>query len=150
MGELCPFWEGGAGSPCNTMRPGPRPTFVPSATLIHPAVWPQQTWVQFFGAGGKLGPHLTQCHLGQGLPFYQVASWSIEPFGHNRYWPKIGGCAPFGGGGPGSPSNTVWSGPRPTCVPSFILIRPTVWLQYTNITDRQDRQTDRTDNGLIA
>jgi len=23
---------------------------------------------------GELGPHLTQCHLGQGLPPYQVAS----------------------------------------------------------------------------
>ena len=27
--------------------------------------------------------HLTQCGLGQGLPLYQVASWSIQPFGHN-------------------------------------------------------------------
>jgi len=34
------FW-GGAGSPSNTMSPGPRPTFVPSGILIHPAVWPQ-------------------------------------------------------------------------------------------------------------
>jgi len=33
-------------------------------------------------------------------------------------------------------------------VPSFILIRPiTVWPQCTNVTDREDRQTD---NGLIA
>ena len=30
---------------------------------------------------------------------------------------------------------------------SFILISPTVWRQYTNHTDRQ---THRTDNGLIA
>jgi len=32
-------------------------------------------------------------------------------------------------------------------MPSFILIHPTVWLQYTNVTDRQagtSRQTDRT------
>jgi len=29
------------------------------------------------------GPHLIQCHLGQGLPPYQVASWSMKPFGHN-------------------------------------------------------------------
>jgi len=28
-------------------------------------------------------------------------------------------------------------------VPSFILIHPTVWSQYTNVTDRTDRQTDR-------
>jgi len=25
-------------------------------------------------------------------------------------------------------------------MPSFILIRPTVWPRYTNVTDRQDRQ----------
>jgi len=31
-----------------------------------------------------------------------------------------------------------------TCMPSFILIRPTVWPQFTNVTDRQDRQ-DRQD-----
>jgi len=38
-------------------------------------------------------------------------------------------------------------------VPSFILIRPTVWPQYTNVTDKTgqtDRQADRADNGLIA
>jgi len=44
--------------------------------------------------------------------------------GHNRHGPKIGGCAPFLGRGAGSPSNTRWPGPRPTCVPSFILIHP--------------------------
>jgi len=56
-----------------------------------------------------------------------------------RNW---GGCAPLGGGA-GSPSNTMWPGPRPTCVPSFVLIRRTVWPQCTNVTDRtgQDRQT---------
>jgi len=49
------------------------------------------------------------------------------------------------------PHLTVWPGPRPACVPSFILIHPTVWPQYNNVTDRQeDRQTDRTGNGLIA
>jgi len=37
-----------------------------------------------------------------------------------------GGSAPFWGGGAGSPSNTMWPGPRPTCVPSFILFHPTV------------------------
>jgi len=33
--------------------------------------------------GGELGPHLTQFGLGRGLPPYQMASWSIQPFGHN-------------------------------------------------------------------
>jgi len=38
-GLMCPFpW--GAGSPSNTMSPGPRPTSVPSGILIHPTVWP--------------------------------------------------------------------------------------------------------------
>jgi len=44
------------------------------------------------------------------------------------------------------PSNTVWPGPRPTSVASGILIDPTVGLQYTNVTERTDRQ----DNGLVA
>ena len=38
-----------------------------------------------------------------------------------------------------SPSNTTCPEPRPTCMTSFILIHPTVWPQYTNVTDRQDR-----------
>jgi len=53
----------------------------------------------------------------------------------------------MGKGGAGSSSNTMWPGLRPTCVPSFTLIHPTVWPQYTNITDRE---TDRADNGPIA
>jgi len=36
-----------------------------------------------FPWGEQLGPHLTRCRLGQGLPLYQVASWSTQPFGHN-------------------------------------------------------------------
>jgi len=50
---------------------------------------------------------------------------------------------PFWGRGAGSSSNTMWPEPRPTGMQSFILIHPTVWPQYTNVTcrtDRQDRQ----------
>jgi len=36
-----------------------------------------------FRWGGELGPHLTQCGLGPGLPAYQVSSGSIQQFGHN-------------------------------------------------------------------
>jgi len=49
----------GAGSPSNTMWPGPRPTSVPSGIFIYPAVWPQQTWAEnwglcpFLGAGSQ-------------------------------------------------------------------------------------------------
>jgi len=102
-----------------------------------------------------LGPHLTQSPLRWGLRPYQVASWCIQPFGHNGHGPKIGEGAPpafwegelgphltqshlgeaylqtkwhaFGGGEAGSSSNAMWPGPRSTCMPSFILIHPTVW-----------------------
>ena len=61
------------------------------------------------------------------------SSWDRRPFGR----------APFGRGA-GSPSNTMWPGPRPTSVLSFILIHPTIWPQYTNVTDKTDRQTGQT------
>jgi len=55
----------GVGSPSSTMSPGPRPISVPSGILIHPAVWPQQTWAKNRGyapfRGGELGLHLAQC-----------------------------------------------------------------------------------------
>jgi len=50
--------------------------------------------------------------MGRSLPSYQVASWSIQPFAYNRHGPKI--VAHFGGGRAGSPSSTMWPGPRPT------------------------------------
>jgi len=101
------------------------------------AAWPQYyTWAENRGGCcapfymGELGPHQTQCRLGRGRPPYQVASWSIQPLGHNRHGPKIGDCNPF-----------EWPGPRPTSIPTGIVIHPTVSPQYTNVTDRQtDRQ----------
>jgi len=93
---------------------------------------------------GELGSHLTQCCLGQGQPPYQVVSWSIKLFGHNRHGPKIGRAVPLLGRGAESPSNTMWPGMKAARTPSFILIRPTVWPQYTNVTHRQ------TDNGPIG
>jgi len=48
------------------------------------------------------------------------SSWDGPPFGHNRH-------APFGGAG--SPSNTMLPEPRPTSLPSGILIHPAVWPQ---------------------
>ena len=41
LGAVSPFLGGGAGSPSNTMSPGPRPTSVPTGILTHPGVWPQ-------------------------------------------------------------------------------------------------------------
>jgi len=66
-----------------------------------------------------MGSHLTQSPLSWGLPPYQVASWSMQPFGRNRYGPKIGWAAVLlWGRGAGSPSYTMWPGPRPICTPT--------------------------------
>jgi len=72
-----------------------RPTSLPSGILIHSTIWPQQMGQKLgvlwtFGEG-ELGPHLAQCDLGWDLSPCQVAAWSIQPFGHNRYGPKIRG-----------------------------------------------------------
>jgi len=93
IGGLCPFWEGGAGSPSN-MWAGLRPTSLPSGILIHPAVLATTDMGRKLGGCAPLreevlGPHLTQCGQGRGLPPCQVSYWSIQPFGHNRHRPQI-------------------------------------------------------------
>ena len=60
------------------------------------------------------------------------------------------GAVPLLGRGAGSSSNTLWPGPSSTSAPSFILIDPTVWPQYVDVTDRTDRKTEQTDNDPIA
>ena len=47
----------------------------------------------------------------------------------------------------GSPSAAMWPGPRPSSMPSGILMRP---FGHNTPTSQTDRQTDRTDNGPIA
>jgi len=49
--------------------------------------------------------------------------WDGRPIGR-----KVGGCCAFPWGA-GSPSNTTLPGPRPTFVPSGILIHLAVWPQ---------------------
>jgi len=50
--------------------------------------------------GGDLGPHVTQCGLDRGLPVYQVASSSIQPFGHNTPTSQTGENGPIASGEP--------------------------------------------------
>ena len=45
LGDCAPLGRGG-GYPSNTMWPGLRPASLPSGNLIHPAIWPQHTWVE--------------------------------------------------------------------------------------------------------
>jgi len=71
--------------------------------------------------------------------------WYLDPSSHlakTDMGRKLGEQCPFAGGGAGSPSNTMWTGSRPSCMPTFILIHLTVWPQCTKVTDRQtDKQT---------
>jgi len=57
-----------------------------------------------------------KCGLGRGLPPYQVAFWSIQPrLATTDMGRKLGAAVRlFLGGGAGSPSNKMWTGPRPT------------------------------------
>jgi len=101
---------------------------------------------------GELVPHLTQCHMGRGIPPYQVLSWSIQLFGTidmgrdteaasvNGESGRRGCCAPFRG------HSVVWAEAYTSVLSGILLIHSTVWPQYTNFTDRTDRQ----DNGPIA
>ena len=44
-----PFFCGWGWVPSNTKSPGPRPTSIPSASLVHPVVWPQRTLAENWG-----------------------------------------------------------------------------------------------------
>ena len=93
---------------------------------------------------GRAGSHLTQCGLSQGAKALLHTKWHFDP--SNRLatidmGQNVGGCcAPFLERGAGSPCNAMSPGPRPTALPGGILIHPAVWPQYTNVTDRTDRQ----------
>ena len=90
LGDLPPFGERGAGSQSNRTSLGSRPTFLPSGILIDPSSHLATTDTgQKLGRavplwGGDLGPRLTQCGQGRGLPTRQVSSGSVQPFGYSR------------------------------------------------------------------
>ena len=76
------------------------------------------------------------------VPAYLQTKFHLDPSSRlatTDMGQKNGASVPLFQGSAGSPSNTMWPGPRPISMPSFILIHPTVWRQYTNVTDRQDR-----------
>jgi len=78
-----------------------------------------------------MGPHLTQSPLSWGLPPYQVASWCMQPFGHNRNGPKIGEGAlpPFFVEVERGLHLTQSPELRPSSIPSGILIHAAIWPQ---------------------
>jgi len=97
----------------NTMWPGPRPTSMQSAMLIHPCSRLATIdmgrelgrWLRPLFGRGELGPHLTQCRLGRGL--YLHTTWHLGAFSHLaaiHTGQKFGGSASFfGAGAAGSP-----------------------------------------------
>ena len=128
------FWgAGGSWVPSNTKSPWPRPTSVPSGILIHPDVWPQRTWTENWGLCPLFG--------GAGSPSNRKVAWA-KAYLHIKCHLNPS-TTDMGRKLCGSPSNTMWPEPRPPCMLSFILIRPTTIHQRHR--QRQDRQTDRQD-----
>ena len=80
-------------------------------------------------------------------PCDELTMWRVD-WATTDMGRKLGRRAVSLWGGAGSPSNTMWADAYlGTSMPSCILILPTVWSQYINITDstdRQDRQTVHT------
>jgi len=83
----------------------------------------------------ELGPHPIQIHnVARAEPPRPTSihtKWHLDTTNMGR---KLG-AVPLLGWGAKSPSNTMCPGPRPTFVPSGILINPTVWPQCTSVTD---------------
>ena len=79
---------------------------------------------------------------------YLPTKWHLDPSSHlatTDMGRKLGAVPLLEGAR--FPSNTMCPGPRPTSTPSFILMHPTVWPQYTNITGRQtDRRGQQSDS----
>ena len=115
------------------MSPGPSPTSLRRGILVHPAIWPQQTWSENWGhsprpnsrgkwENGKIGVLLCSIFLGEGswLPMQHNATWAevyLLPSGiliHPAVWPQQTWAKIvvllfriFLGGGSGSPSNNM-------------------------------------------
>jgi len=114
--------------------------------LSRSAKSPRVSWL--YWAGDVLPTRLPpSCpHSANGI-FIHVAIWP------QQIRPKIGwGLCPFGGGRDGYPSNTMWPGLSPICMPSFILISPTPCdsARMSQTYRQTDRRGQTTDNGLIA
>ena len=91
---------------------------------------------------GELGPHLTQCGLGQGLP---RTKWHLDTSSHLAkidMGRKVRSAVPLFRGA-GSPSNTLWSGPRAYLRVKFHFDPSNRLPHYTNVSDRTYRQSDR-------
>jgi len=113
--------------------------------------------------GRKLGGCVPPFLGGDWVPIEHKVAWA-EAYLHTKCYldpssrlatvdmgRKLGsGSASFlGTGGAGSPSNIMWPGPKPMCVPSFILIHPTVGHNMPTLqTEQTDRQTGQRSDSI--
>jgi len=86
-------------------------------------------WVQPLLQGSLLWQTDIEIDRQDDRPRYLRTKWHFDPSSRlattdmGQNW----GLCPFWERAAGCPSNKMWPGPRPTSVPSFILIHPTVW-----------------------
>ena len=137
------------------MWPGSRLTSVPSSILIHPAAFGHNRH------GPKIGGCCAPFSGWRSLvpkmwtgprPTYEVAS--MQSFGHYRHGPRLirtkattasinfesGAAVPLSMGS-WYPCNTMWPEPRPTSIPSGILIHPSIQpFGHNTSTLQTDRQ----------
>jgi len=81
-------------TPSNTMWPGLRPTSIPSWTLIHPAVWLQQTWAEKWGAVVPNFLGRESC-----VPLLHNVAWATTDMGLPTKWHLV----------PSSRSQQTWA-----------------------------------------
>jgi len=66
-------------SPSNPKSPGPRPISIPSGILIHPAIWPQQTWAENWGRGCSVPLGRGSYHNVSSAEAYVHAKFHLDP-----------------------------------------------------------------------
>jgi len=148
LGAVSPFW-GELGS---RKWPGPTPTSTPSAILIHPAVWPQYTWAENWGLRPLFeegrGPCLTQSpgprptSIPGGI-LIQPAIWPRQIWAEN-----CGDVLLLGRGSWVAVYHNVAR--AEAYMHAKFHLNPSNRLATVHQRDREDRQTEQTDNGLIA
>jgi len=74
-GVSLPFFQGVPGSPSNTKSPEPRPVSIPSGILVHPRTL-AKIWELCPFREGEMGPHLTQCGVGEA---FLLTKWYLDP-----------------------------------------------------------------------
>ena len=134
----------------HTMSPGPRPNSVPSGSLDDASSCSAiidmgrkvEAVVPISGGGGAGSPSNSVAWV----EAYLRTKWHLDQSSRLTtidMGRTLGLLRPFWGGA-GSPFNAICGlAETYSSIPSGILIRPTSWPQYTNLTDRQTEQTNR-------